>query len=66
MGPTQYNYFKFKYSIQCDNPTQCLSIKSTSKQLEFNINTDYFEFETNATRTLRPKFDANGVEDLYL
>jgi hypothetical protein len=41
----------------------CLAINSTSEQSEFNFNADYLEFETNATRTFRPKFDAIGVED---
>ncbi len=62
LGPAPFYYLKLKYPIHSVYPTQWLSINSTSNQLEFNIN-DYFEFETNATRTLRPKFDSYGVED---
>jgi hypothetical protein len=29
---------------------------------ESNINADYFDFESNSRRTLKPKFDANGVD----
>ena len=36
---------------------------SNTRQLEFNINTDYFDFEANSRRTLKPKFDSNGVDD---
>ena len=38
-------------------------VDPTTKQLEFNINADYFDFEVNTRRTLKPKFDANGVDD---
>jgi hypothetical protein len=62
LGPAPYYYLKLKYPIHSVHPTQSLSINSTSKPLELNTNTD-FEFETNATRTLRPKIDANVVED---
>jgi hypothetical protein len=51
-----------KYPIPSGHPTQCLSINSTTKQLDFNINTDYFDFESNSRRTLKPKFDANGID----
>ncbi len=27
------------------------------------MNTDYFDFESNTSRALKPKFDANGVDD---
>ena len=27
------------------------------------MNTDSFDFESNTRRTLKPKFDANGVDD---
>jgi len=27
------------------------------------VNTNYFDFESNTRRTLKPKFDANGVGD---
>jgi hypothetical protein len=27
------------------------------------INTDYFDFEASTRRTLKPKLDANGVDD---
>ncbi len=37
-----------------------------SGHLEFNNNTDHFDFEANTRRSLRPKFDANGVEDAGL
>ncbi len=39
-----------------------MSIDPSTKQLEFIINTDYFDFESNSRRTLKPKFDANGVD----
>ena len=61
-GPAPYYYLKLKYPIHSVHPTQCLSIDPTTKQLEFNVNTDYFEFEANSKRTLKTKFDANGVE----
>jgi hypothetical protein len=60
--PAPYNYFKFKYTIYSAHPTQCLSVDPTTKQLEFNITTDYFDFEANTRRTLKPKFDSNGVD----
>ncbi len=62
LGPAPYNYLKLKCPIHSVHPTQCLSIDPSTKQLEFNINTDYFDFETNSRRTLKPKFDANGVD----
>ncbi len=37
--------------------------RSNNKKIEFNINTGYFGFESNARRTLKLKFDANGVDD---
>ncbi len=37
---------------------------SNKNKLEFNINADYFDFETNTRRTSKPKFDANGVDDV--
>ncbi len=49
--------------IHSVHPTQCLSVDSTTRQLEFNINTDYFDFEANTRKALKPKFDANGVDD---
>ena len=63
LGPTPYYYLKLKYPIHSVHPTQCLSVDPTTKQLAFNINADYFDFETNTRRTLKPKFDANGVDD---
>ena len=36
---------------------------SYNKTIRININTDYFDFEPNSRRTLKPKFDANGVDD---
>ena len=39
-----------------------LSIDPTTKQLEFNINTDYFEFETGTKNTLKPKLELKGVK----
>ncbi len=36
---------------------------SKTRQLEFNINTDYFDFETNTRRTLKLEFDTNSVDD---
>ncbi len=41
LGPAPYYYLKLKYPIHSVHPTQCLSVDPTSKQLEFNINTDY-------------------------
>ena len=63
LGPAPHYYLKLKYPIHSVHPTQCLSIDPTSKRLEFNINTDYFDFETNANHTLKPKFDANGINE---
>jgi hypothetical protein len=65
-GPAPYNYLKLKYPIHSVHLTQCLSFDPTTRQLVFNINADYFDFESNTRRTLRPKFDhfdANGVDD---
>ena len=63
LGPAPYHYLKLKYPIHSVHPTQCISVDPTTKQLEFNINADYFDFEANTRRTFKPKFDANGVED---
>ncbi len=38
----------------------CLLIQ---QQPEFNINADYFDFESNTKRTLESRFVANGVDD---
>jgi hypothetical protein len=62
-GPAPYNYLQLKYSIHSVHPTQCLSVDAATRQLEFNINADYFDFEANTRRTLKPKFDSNGVDD---
>jgi hypothetical protein len=63
LGPTPYYYLKLKYpNSWCSSDSMFIS-RSYNKQLEFNINADYFDFEANSRRTLRPKFDANGVED---
>ena len=37
--------------------------RSYNKTIRININADYFDFETNTRKTLKPKFDANGVDD---
>ena len=37
--------------------------RSYNKTIRININADYFDFEANTRRTLKPKFDANGVDD---
>ncbi len=50
LGPAPYNYLKLQYPIHSLHPTQCLSIDPTTNQLEFNTNTDYFDFETNTRR----------------
>ncbi len=63
LGPAPYYNLKLKYPIHSVHPTQCLSFDPTTKQLEFNINTDYFDFESNSRRTLKPILDANGVDD---
>ncbi len=55
--------FKLKYPIHSVHFTKCLSIDPATRQLEFNINADYFDFEANSRRTLKPKFDANDVHD---
>ncbi len=52
-----------KYPIHSAHPTQCLSVDPTTKQLEFTIDSDYFDFEQNTRRTLKPKFDADGGFD---
>jgi hypothetical protein len=62
-GPAPYNYLKLKYPIHSVHPTQCLSVDPTTRQLELNIYADYFDFEANTRRTLKPKFDSNGVDD---
>ncbi len=62
-GPAPYYCLKLKYPIHSVHPTQCLSVDPTTRRLEFNINTDYFDFETNSRRILKPKFDSNGVDD---
>ncbi len=46
-GPAPYHYLKLKYLIHSVHPTQCLSVNPTTRQLEFNIYTDYFDFEAN-------------------
>ena len=43
--PTPYNNLKLKYPIRSVHPTQCLTVNETTKQLEFNINSEYLEFE---------------------
>ena len=43
-------------------PSHCLSIDQTTKKLELNIKNDYFDFESNTRRSLKPKFEANGVD----
>ncbi len=48
LGP--YYNIKSKYPIQSVHPTQCLSLDPTTKQLQFNINADYFDFETNSKK----------------
>ena len=53
-GPAPYYNLKLKYPIHSVHPTQCLSVDPTTRQLEFNINTDYFDFEANSRRTLKP------------
>ena len=40
LGPAPYYYLKLKYPIHSVHPTQCLSIDPSTKQLEFNINTE--------------------------
>ena len=63
LGPAPYYYLKLKYNIHSVHHTQCLSVDPTTKQLEFDINTNYFDFESNTRKTLKPKFDANEVDD---
>ena len=55
LGPTPTYNLKLKYPIHSVHPTQCLSINPTTKQLEFNINTDYLEFETNTKKKFKTK-----------
>jgi hypothetical protein len=62
-GPAPYNYLKLKYPVHSVHPTQYFSVEPTTRPLQFNINTDYFDFEANSRRTLKPKFDSNGVDD---
>jgi hypothetical protein len=40
------------------HPTQCISVNETTKQLGFNVNTDYFEFERNTRKLLNLNFYA--------
>ncbi len=61
--PAPYYYLNLKYRIHSVHSTQCLSVDPTTKQLEFNVNTDYIDFESNTRKTSKPKFDANGVDD---
>ncbi len=58
--------FKIKiYPIHSVCPSLWLSIDSTLKQLEFNIYSDYFDFESNEKKKFKTKFDAtsNGIDD---
>ncbi len=41
-----------------------LSVDPTIRQLEFNVNTDYFEFEANSRRSLKTRFESNGVDTI--
>ncbi len=41
LGPAPYDNLKLKYPIYSVHPTQCISVNATTRQLEFNINTDY-------------------------
>ena len=50
LGPGPYYYLKLKYPIHSVHPTQCLSLDTTTKQLEFNTYNDCFDFETNARK----------------
>jgi hypothetical protein len=52
-----------KYPFYSVHPTQCLSVDPTTKKLEFDTNTDHFDFETNARKTLKPIFSANKGYD---
>ena len=61
LGPAPYYYLRLKYPIHSVHPTQCLTIDPTTKQLEFNINTDYFDFETNSRRTLNQNLMLMGL-----
>jgi hypothetical protein len=42
LGLAPYNYLKLEYPIHSVHPTQCLSVDPTTRQLELNINADYF------------------------
>jgi hypothetical protein len=46
IGPSPDYNLKLKYSIHSVHPTQCLYVDLSTNQLEFNVNTDYFEFES--------------------
>ncbi len=60
--PAPHNYFKIKISYSfCSSYS--MSVDPTTRQLEFNINAAYVDFEANTRRTLKPKFDSNGVDD---
>jgi hypothetical protein len=65
LGLAPYNCLILKYPIHSImiHPTQCISVDPTTRKLEFNINTEYFDFETSTRRTLSSKFDSNGVDD---
>jgi hypothetical protein len=63
LGSAPYYYLKLKYPLHSVHPSQCLSVDPTTKPLEFNVNTDYFDFEANTRKILKPKFDAKGVDD---
>jgi hypothetical protein len=57
LRPTPTCNLKLKYPIHSIYPAQRLSINPTTKPLEFNINTDYLEFETKTTHTIKPKIE---------
>jgi hypothetical protein len=61
-GPAPYYHFKLKYPIHSVHHTHYLSVDPTIRQLEFNVNTDYFEFEANSRRSLKTRFESNGVD----
>jgi hypothetical protein len=52
-GPAPYNYLKLKYHIHSVHPTQCLSVDPTTRQIEFNINADYFDFEAKHKKNFK-------------
>ncbi len=68
-GPAPYYYYlKPTHFVSSAHPIQCLLVDTTTRQLEFNINTYCFDFEANKRRNLKPNLLLMGLKmlDPYL